>query len=216
MANSRPLFGCFFLHEKITHDPFRTLRISFSVDLTTRAPLPRCESQLVQQHFPTLHVSVQRFPSCHPFLHHLSFPIPGPAVSLLSAFLPTLFLSFSSSGLSCFWGLFGLSLPRCVVSGFAHLVARVAPSGTPSSWGVPVGASLIEHPIQQALVGSNWRPGTHPIPAGLQFQPPNNQPALKRKTQLVFTDHQPEKDKGKGRRLRGIRRILRLRLSVPG
>jgi len=30
---------------------------------------------------------------------------------------------------------------------------------------------------------------------------------MKRKTQLVYPDHQPEKDKGKGRRLRGIRRI---------
>ena len=106
------------------------------------------------------------------------FPASSPAVSLLFAFLSSLpFFSFSSSGLSCFWGLFGLSLPRCVVSGFAHLVARVAPSGTPSSLGVPDAASLIEHPIQQALVGSNWRPGTHLIPAGLQFQPPNNQPA---------------------------------------
>jgi len=31
---------------------------------------------------------------------------------------------------------------------------------------------------------------------------------MKRKKQLVYPDHQPEKDKGKGRRLRGIRRIL--------
>jgi len=30
---------------------------------------------------------------------------------------------------------------------------------------------------------------------------------MKRKKQLVYPDHQPEKDKGKGRRLRGIRRI---------
>ena len=160
MTTSQCFLGATF-PKKISSELFRSLfRYRGS-----RAPLPRCESHLV----PVLFFSLS-FQSL--------FANSSPAVSLLLAFLSSLpFLSFSSSGLSCFWGLFGLSLPRCVVSGFAHLVARVAPSGTPSSLGVPDAASLIEHPIQQALVGSNWRPGIHLIPAGLQFQPPNNQPA---------------------------------------
>jgi len=75
-------------------------------------------------------------------------------------------------------------------------VARVAPSGTRSSSGVLVGASLFEHHIQQALVGSNWRPGTHLIPAGLQFQPTNNQPECRQR--LSWSPFGPPAREGQG------------------
>jgi len=55
-----------------------------------------------------------------------------------------------------------------------HPVTCVALSGTHLTW--TPGQCITNWAPQQALVGSNWRPGTHLIPVRLQFQPTDNQP----------------------------------------
>ena len=142
----------------------------FSFPLPRRARLCRAVSHSWCRFFPP-QFPFSLFPFC-PF--SLSFPDSFPSISLplshgFPPFLFSWFLAFGGFPVSPSPAVWCLASPI-----WWHVSHH---QGLPPHLRVPVGASLIEHPIQQALVGSNWRPGTHLIPAGLQFQPPNNQPA---------------------------------------